>query len=182
LNKYKYLLRIIVPVVSLAILLFTTNMPVGAYSTNGYHWENTSVTYDLYQFPYSWRQAVVDAAETWSAPSDFSLSSGVNDNDWSEENIPDTTVIAHTHRYAVGMHLTQATVQFNTNKTFAVGGNNLTAYNVESVALHEFGHWITLEELTGIGNIYKVMYYAQIPLSPKTVLSQDEIDGVQYFY
>lgn len=52
--------------------------------------------------------------------------------------------------------------------------------DVESVALHEFGHWLRLEDEYGV--FEAVMYPYLGPGQVKRSLSQDDIDGIKHIY
>jgi hypothetical protein len=68
---------------------------------------------------------------------------------------------------------------FNEDENFSVGGDGGT-YDIQTVALHEFGHWLCLLDLSWFWNSSKVMYGAYTGV--KTSLHQDDINGIIYIY
>ena len=77
--------------------------------------------------------------------------------------------------------LSDSDIKFNTNFTWATG-NSPDAYDVQTIALHELGHALALDDLYESGDTAKVMYGYCDPGEIKRFLSQDDMDGITYLY
>jgi len=56
-------------------------------------------------------------------------------------------------------------------------------YDIQNLAIHEFGHTLNLKDLYGSGDTEKTMYgYASLGETKKRTLHQDDIDGICYIY
>ena len=78
-------------------------------------------------------------------------------------------------------HIYDSDIRLNTRYSFSTNPSGFV-YDLQTVALHELGHALSLKDLCGTGDTNKVMYcqvwWAQIRRS----LSQDDIDGVVHLY
>ncbi|MGD0352441.1 MAG: matrixin family metalloprotease [Dehalococcoidia bacterium] len=139
--------------------------------------------------------AVQNAASTWStAGANFSFSyagtttataygyDGVNEIMWV--NTLDTGILAVTHIWYSGSTLLENDVEFNDYYNWSTlptcpGGY----YDVQSVGLHEFGHWLCLDDLYyGPADAAKVMYGYSGSGTTKRALTADDIAGIQSIY
>ncbi|MBU4255552.1 MAG: matrixin family metalloprotease, partial [Acidobacteria bacterium] len=144
--------------ISLAYVLLGVQWPVGT-NVGFYINPNTAQVTDE-----AW--AVYYAAGTWSAldPSALKItywgSTGVTDFGydgsntvcWKNEGITGPLATAYWWSWRSNNIIVEADMVFNDYYTWSTSGSN---YDIETVALHEFGHWVGLDHSsTGI------MYYA----------------------
>jgi hypothetical protein len=62
-------------------------------------------------------------------------------------------------------------------------GGEAGKYDVQSVATHEFGHWLTLHDLFNSGDSEKTMYrWIAANEIKKRTLDSDDIAGIRYIY
>jgi hypothetical protein len=139
--------------------------------------------------------ALQNAASTWStAGANFSFSyagtttataygyDGVNEIMWV--NTLDTGILAVTHIWYSGSTLLENDVEFNDYYNWSTsptcpGGY----YDVQSVGLHEFGHWLCLDDLYySPADAAKVMYGYSNSGTTKRALTADDIAGIQSIY
>ena len=74
-------------------------------------------------------------------------------------------------------------VVFNDGYTWSTDADTPPSkYDVESVALHEFGHWLNLADLYDPADSDKVMYGYLMAGEEKRDLRQCDIDGICYIY
>jgi hypothetical protein len=162
------------------ILLPTT--PVLAYSYSGVHWDTNSVGADIWDLPFDWMMATFNAGLSWNyAPADFSFYFTDGPNTWGLSYLPNDSRIAITtitYGYP-SLHLIEVDTVFNTRYSFSIGGDGGT-YDVQTVALHEWGHWLCLNDLSWPWNRSKVMYGGYTGV--KRVLTQDDINGIVHIY
>jgi hypothetical protein len=130
------------------------------------------------------------AAATWSLPSPFSLTfdgscstttfgfDGRNDIFWSSTELP-AGVLALTSYWHDDVAIVEADVCFN--DTYVWGTGSGSTYDVESVALHEFGHWLNLRDLYGADSP-KVMYGFASAGVQKRTLHADDRAGIMWIY
>jgi hypothetical protein len=143
-------------------------------------------------------QAIQAAMTTWTnvTTSNFSFAYGgatsstaygVNDgkNMICFGSIGDGTTIALNTFWA---SISQGTmvdsdIKFNTGDfSFATDGSPAPYYDVQSIALHELGHALSLDDLYDDADSTKVMYGFGSPGQVKRVLAQDDKDGITYLY
>lgn len=141
--------------------------------------------------------AVQAAAATWNAAgADFSFSyartttvtdvsswDGVNEILW--RNMGDVTEVAvATVWYIVDTKtIVECDMEFNDYYTFSTAAIPLSnRFDVESVALHEFGHYLHLGDLYNAADSSKVMYGYSEPGTTKRALHPDDIAGIKYIY
>jgi hypothetical protein len=163
------------------ICILFVSVPVLAYSLSGYYWAEGYACYNDDDIPYSsWRTAIASAANSWNddgnSPFRFYLS--YSDHDWGIANLGGGSTLATTYRVVYGDNtICDYDTYFNSQKTFYTDGSQ---YDVEAVALHEFGHWLDLNDLYDWWDCYQVMYYQY--LWCKHDLSNDEVNGIQAIY
>jgi len=138
--------------------------------------------------------AVQAAAATWNAArAAFSFSyagtttattyskNSVNEILW--RNFGSGDVIALTYIWGSGSTITECDMEFNDYYTFSTAATPpFGRYDVQSVALHEFGHFLCLDDLYNAADSAKVMYGYGSPGTTKRALHADDIAGIQYIY
>jgi hypothetical protein len=161
---------------------------------------NTQVTYRVH--PGSVKLAhelVVAAVEVWNdAGADFRFvdggvssspvlpKDGHNDLFWAG-GLPDGVIAAASTYYNASGYLVECNVQFSTASRFSWGdgsdGSNKTM-DIESIALHETGHWLFLRDLYSKDDASKVMYgYSDSgSASVKRTLSAGDLAGIRWIY
>ena len=98
--------------------------------------------------------------------------------------IQDPSIIAQTTSWYVPStgELLDTDIEFNTNLPLSTTGSP-TAYDVQSTAVHELGHWLSLADLYEPADAEKTMYgYIDQGETKKRTLDQDDIDGISYLY
>ena len=117
------------------------------------HWEAGSATFDVDHgnFPGWWKAEIIYANGVWDAASvgadfDFILDNQ-SINDWTKHTSNYNPRPAETIRwiYPYTCHLREVDTWFNTRYSFAICDDcNSGTYDVRTVAIHEFGHWLVL--------------------------------------
>ena len=137
---------------------------------------------------------VQNAAATWSsAGANFSFSyagttaataygyDSVNEIMWV--NTLDTGILAVAYIFYSGSTILENDVEFNNNYNWSTSPTCLGGYyDVQSVGLHEFGHWLCLDDLYDPADAAKVMYGYTSSGTTKRALTADDIAGIQSIY
>lgn len=58
----------------------------------------------------------------------------------------DQTWVANTYGWSSGLHILETDVEFNDRYSFSIGAQP-NCYDAQSIATHEIGHWLRLEDL-----------------------------------
>lgn len=137
------------------------------------------------------RTMATAAAATWSSAANFSLyhagicstktfiTDGYNDVFWSSSQLPTGVLAATSLRYS-GSSIVEIDTCFNDSYTWGDGSGG--TWDVQSVALHEFGHWLTLRDLYGSGDSSKVMYGVGSAGVQKRSLTDSDRQGIVWIY
>ena len=137
--------------------------------------------------------AIQAAANTWSETgANFSFSyAGPTSSGYgydglnviSFDNLASSTIIGRAIIYSTGSTINEADIQFNTNFDWSIitpTPNN--KMDVQSVVLHELGHWLKLLDLYGEYDSVKAMYgYGAYGQMKRTLTSEDQ-QGIQRIY
>jgi len=100
------------------------------------------------------------------------LYNGVNEIMWRDLGTNNALAIASI--WVAGNIIMEADMSFNTRYNWSTSGS---IYDVQTVALHEFGHWVGLDHSSTFGSI---MYYQY--KGTQRNLHQDDIAGIRYIY
>lgn len=158
----------------LLTLVLLTSLPAFATdNVTGIHWHSAGVTYRLNSaLPSNWKGATTDAATAWtdSAKLQFSRGSDTSSTNpdtsahivwrgqipssWQSGCPPDSTLACARWIYDSNNHLSDTDFVFN--EEFSMGVNSLSClldlgFDVQTVALHELGHWGVLSHSSDSG-------------------------------
>jgi len=137
--------------------------------------------------------AIQNASNTWNgAPSAFTFTysgtttSGIGydgKNVVSFANLGDPNIIAQAGVWSLGTTILEADIQFNTVFPFSTATPCPSdRMDLETISLHELGHWLNLCDLYGDNDTAKAMYgygsYGQI----KRALTSDDTAGINWIY
>jgi hypothetical protein len=157
--------------------------------------------------PAAQRAAVWAAADTWNRQASFSFLLGVGDSSkvgifknsengvsWVVINDPELPTWAHCNEGATlagtycwvwgapGPTITECDFMFNDRCAWSTDGASGT-YDVQSVAVHEFGHFLTLNDLYGDPDWAKIMYgVTHGKGTTHRTLHDDDIAGIRWIY
>ncbi len=135
--------------------------------------------------------AVQNAANTWSnagAKFEFNFSgthsrtgscsqNWVNEVTWHDLGSGSTLAYAIWWYYSTG-EIFEADMVFNTSHDWSTASQTPSGYyDVETVALHEFGHWLSLDHSSEYNAIMWHSYKG-----PQRTLHSDDIEGIKYIY
>jgi hypothetical protein len=131
---------------------------------------------------------VIAAASSWSsAGAQFGFyyngstkltnatSDGINEIVWGLTS----GSLATTYYWYVGSTIVEVDMVFNDSFNWSKDGSQ---YDVQSVALHEFGHWLNLRDIYGGADSYKIMYGFSSSGVLKRNLTSIEVDGIKWIY
>lgn len=178
--------RAIIFGLSIFILLIVSES-VSAYVYSGYKWATPSTTWTFDStFPTAFRTAVKNADYTWDrAGSKFRFNYVSSSNRVYWGTISDPLVRARATVYLSGSNIISAKTVFNkgilngwtTDCNFALIGMN----DVESIGLHEFGHWLWLKDEYDPTHFFHVMYFDAF-VGCRRGLDTDDKNGIKYIY
>jgi hypothetical protein len=133
------------------------------------------------------RDAVISAGTTWSnvSTADFTFGyggtcaatdyghNGVNEVVW--RHVENSSAIAKSYRWFYPETIVEVDIVFNDAYLWTTGSG--PGYDVESVALHEMGHWLSLGHSSGSAAVM-YPYYQGV----RRALHQDDIEGISWIY
>jgi hypothetical protein len=83
----------------------------------------------------------------------------------------------------MGSTIVEADIEFNEYYAWSASTSCPSGYiDVQTVALHELGHWVGLADLYSAGDAAKVMYGYSYSGTTKRALTADDIAGIQSIY
>jgi len=171
------------------------------YSYSGYCWPHPPAPVVSYRINENTADctgegtAVQAAAATWSAAgasfsfsyagpttvTDVSSYDGVNKILW--KNLGAVTTIAQTSIWGYGTTITECDMEFNDYYTFSTAATPPAGqFDTQTIALHEFGHYLLLDDLYDAADSAKVMYGYGSTGTTKRALHADDIAGIRYIY
>jgi len=178
-------------VVLMIFIVGYTSAITFAYDYDGKRWSNAQAEWRFStDFPSGYKTAVKNAADTWSnAGSAFNF-----DYDWYElynkvdwEDLGSDGPLALTYLWysgtpsyscGTGASLTRVVTDFNNQYEWTTSPDeSYPPYDVETVALHEFGHWLVLDDVYSSGPVMYIYYDGT-----QRSLTQDDIDGIICIY
>ncbi len=158
------------------------------YSYGGHHWDIGNPTYVDFtvksSIPYDWTAPIAAGASAWNGQSSrFRFRAGYADHNIARRSL-DAGTLAQTYvRESWWTYrITDRDTDFNANVSFSPYGQ-AGRYDVQSVAAHEFGHWLMLDDLYGGGDYWKTMYGVGAPgQTYQRTLDADDINGIRAIY
>ncbi len=158
---------------------------------NGMYWHGTSPVVDYRVNASNARTTHINAAaETWNnAGANFRFQyigqhsrNGVESRNFINEimfyNIGSTHVLAYAVVWYSGNRILETDMVFNTNFHWSTSLPTPWGYHdVQTVALHELGHWLSLGHSHNTGSVM----YERI-LGTRRTLHADDIAGIRYIY
>lgn len=177
-KRYK---GVLMGVLLLSIFLVNTAPPALAYSYPGYKWQQGYAYYSIDStVPSSWSTSISNAKTSWNnAGSSFRFYTGTTNNKLYYAGLGSTGPTAVTYTYKSGSSITKNEVYFNNDKSWSTTGQS-GLFDVESVAVHEFGHWLHFDDqyTDSVPVNYGYLNAGQV----KRSLTSDDINGIRYIY
>jgi len=175
------------------VLVVGMLLPVlsSAYVYPGYYWHSGQAGYDYYGVPASWWDAINAAADTWSnAGADFEFSWEI----WSEDSIIlydlSGGIVASTTVWRSGNSINRVRTKIDTSgREWSTWGES-GKYDVQNVMTHEFGHWLTLGDITCQDSVDTDDPYTEVTMyiyfepgeTKKRSLEEDDKLGIRSIY
>ncbi len=148
----------------------------GTCWASGPSWAGYTVYYDidLTTVPADWVTSIVSAANTWNyvTPSHFTFVRQIGSNNTVRYEIPiDPDAIAVAAPPPLEGFIVFEYIKLNPNKPWDTNNDSpsSTAFNVQNVTTHEFGHWLMLNDIHSTDCAPVTMYYS---------ISRGEIDKI----
>lgn len=165
------------------ILVITVAALAGGYALSGYRWAQPRATWKFdASVPTAYRTPIANAANSWSnAGSDFRFvqdSSSVNVITFEYIDGAGRSGATTQTWWDANNYIIQAVTKFDTSEAWGTDGS-ATKIDVQSVAAHEFGHWLRLMHSDPI---MAVMYSSIGVGEVRRNLYQDDIDGIKAIY
>ena len=137
--------------------------------------------------------ALQAAANTWNgAGADFSFNyGGSTSSGWGQDgqnvlsfaDLGSSSIIAQATTYYTGGIVSESDIQFNTGFNWSTDtptpGDKM---DLQSIAVHELGHWLQLLDLYGTNDATKVMYGFGSYGAMKRNLTSGDQAGIQWIY
>jgi len=182
-NRKKFPFYLILSLIMASMI----SQSVFAYNYVGIHWNINNALYNYRTtVPSSWQTAIYNAAATWNGKSKFSLYNSADaSNIWGIANYGAYNgAVGVTAIYYNGFNwLTGCNTDFNSYYSLSTAPNSWE-YDVQSIALHEFGHWLNLADEYNASDSANVLYGYTSPgaASVKRYLTTDDINGIVNIY
>ncbi|MDD5288771.1 MAG: Ig-like domain repeat protein [Dehalococcoidales bacterium] len=175
------------------------------FSYGGVKWAGSSPTINYYINPNTpdcdgEEIAVQNAAGTWTAVTGKSFAfhyagatavtaaghNSINEVMWV--NLGNVSTLAHAVMWGSGNTFTEVDIEFNDYYSWSTAATPVSGqYDVESLGLHELGHWLCLRDLYGNitgypQDVNEVMYGFGSSGQAKRTLHTDDIAGIRWIY
>lgn len=175
-DKTKYI------ILGLILLLVTTSSLGFNYPGQKWAGDSTDYVFERY-FPTEWTDEVEQAANEWnSVDADFQFNTGglSTGNYVYREPMGENGPIAEARlSWDSNEELTSADMVFNSDYKFSTTGAE-DKYDVQSVATHEFGHWLRLKHSEDTrATMYDYLGKGQTRFR---TLASDDKEGIKYIY
>lgn len=168
-----------------------------SYMKSKWEGQNPVVEYYIGDNILNWKDAIQGAASTWSSLGNFSMvykgttsNQKLTQNGKSEVmygNISDSTTIGHARCTTSGSKISECDLVLNSNLQWSIEDKTPSnAFDVQTIVLHEMGHWLALRDLYGEYDFeydsQKVMYGYGGSGKNKRQLHPDDADGLLWIY
>lgn len=157
---------------------------VNAYVYTGESWPYGEAEWRFStNFPDNYKQSVQNAANTWNnAGSSFRFSyvwwEITSYVDWANIGYYGPLGDTDTYVYTFTSYISRAVTTMNSAKYWTTSQSpDYPPYDFETAALHEFGHWLSLDHTSDTNAVMYDPYNG-----PKRSLAQDDINGIKYIY
>lgn len=165
------------------LIVLTALFPVAhAYEYNDCKWTSGTADWRFStDFPSGYKQCVRDAADTWSdAGSSFSFNYDswevTSKVDWTNLGSDGPTATSDIAPY--GSSIQWVVTDINSALSWTTSpSSSYPPYDIQTTALHEFGHWLSLGDTYLDGTAMLWIYDGSV-----RSLSQDDINGINYIY
>lgn len=158
-------------------------IPASAYVDNGCYWyAGVATVKKATSIPTGWNASLVAASTTWNnAGADFRFSwSAVSTNYLYYSSLGSDGLIARAYPDADGDRMEACYVRFNSDYSWLTSGES-GKYDVQNIATHEFGYWLTLGHPPD--DTEATMYeYSKLGETKKRSLTSDDIAGIRSIY
>jgi hypothetical protein len=142
-------------------------------------------------------QAIIDAAETWNSlnanfrflyagthSNTTTVTNGKNEILWGTLS---TSALAESTLWTVGGFIVECDIMFNVLHNWTTTpGSSPQSIDIQSIAVHELGHWLNLRDLYGTldasYDVSKIMYGSGQYNQAKRDLQTDDIAGIYWIY
>jgi hypothetical protein len=174
--------RVWIGILLLTISLVSIALPASAYVYNGYYWHSGYAQISKAStIPSSWATSLNNGASVWTnAGADFHFSwltsstSRLYYSSLGVDGAPASTIETFS-----GTSMTKCKTYFNSDKQWSTSGES-NKIDVQSVAAHEFGHWLSLNHSTNPdATMYMYVYRGDIKMRD---LHSDDIAGIRSIY
>ncbi|PAV10940.1 hypothetical protein ASJ81_02185 [Methanosarcina spelaei] len=179
--------RLLMGMLLLTIFLVNLAAPASAYSYGGYKWNANYVVPKIdSSVPSSWTTAIKAGATAWNnagAAFTFKWITSLANNKVYCASAGDTYLGQSTPTRDGNYNIGYKTC-FNTDYSWSTAsGGESGKWDVQSVATHEFGHWLTLYDLYDSTDSEKTMYeWTASNEIKKRTLDSDDINGIKHIY
>ena len=134
-------------------------------NTTSKHWHSENPTYKLITslLPNSWEPAIREGATAWTENTDITFTEsssapsavyrGMWPDSW-DDDCPPSYTLACTRNTRSGNHIQHSTIIFNEDISMGTSSFNCAlgiGYDIQTIALHEFGHMAGLGHSTDSG-------------------------------
>jgi hypothetical protein len=171
-----------------------SNAQVGCYNTDGAKWSGPSAGYRIGDsIPAAWAASIDAAASAWSSSgvSFRLLDDPASTNEVSYKDLAATYGSSYNNTLAVATtwysrttnRISRATLEFNSKWTWGTAGAQ-GEMDVQSIATHEFGHWLRLLDIYTPSSCADVTMWGSAASgeTKKRTLEQADIDGFTSLY
>ena len=131
----------------------------------------------------TWNAAMAKFSFTYAGTTAATTSNQNYINEILWRDLGGGSTLAHTIIWGYGSTIVECDMEFNEYYSWSTAATPPAGwYDTQSVALHEFGHYLCLADLYDPGDSAKVMYGYGSPGTTKRALHTDDIAGIRYIY